>query len=75
MLMDMDEQPPNKLVLDVNLLGALYFARIAAVYLRQGVSPDDHKSLLLMSSAAGYKESPGLFVYQAGLETDGIEAH
>jgi hypothetical protein len=57
-------QTPNKLVLDVNLLGTLYFARIAAVYLRQGAQPGDDKSLVLMSSAAGFKETPGMFLYQ-----------
>ncbi|OAP56326.1 hypothetical protein AYL99_09505 [Fonsecaea erecta] len=56
---------PNQKVLDVNLLGSLYFARIACVYLRQGRKDGDDKSLILFSSVAGFKESPGLFVYQA----------
>jgi NAD(P)-dependent dehydrogenase (short-subunit alcohol dehydrogenase family) len=55
-------------VLDVNLLGTLYFARIAAVYLRQGAQPGDDKSLVLMSSAAGFKDTPGMFVYQVSSE-------
>jgi len=59
-----EEKPPT-LVLDVNLLGTLYFARVAAVYLRQGAKPGDDKSLLLTSSLAGFKESPGMFVYQS----------
>ncbi|KEF63645.1 uncharacterized protein A1O9_01623 [Exophiala aquamarina CBS 119918] len=56
---------PTSKVLDVNLLGSLYFARIASVYLRQGQRQSgDDKSLTLISSVAGFKESPGLFVYQ-----------
>jgi len=59
------EQVPTKAVLDVNLLGVLYFARIASVYLRQNRKEGEDKSLTLLSSVAGFKESPGLFVYQA----------
>lgn len=65
-------QPATSAVLDVNLLGTLYFARIAAVYLRQdnvsasiGHEKSIDKSILLISSVAGFKQSPGLFVYQA----------
>ena len=60
----MRNQVPTKVVLDVNLLGVLYFARIAAVYLRQNRKEGEDKSLLLLSSVAGFKETPGLFVYQ-----------
>lgn len=56
--------PPSTAVLDINLLGALYFARIAAVYLRQGHNGRRDKSLLLTGSLASFKEQPGLFVYQ-----------
>ncbi|KAH9206364.1 hypothetical protein DL95DRAFT_375393 [Leptodontidium sp. 2 PMI_412] len=56
-------KPPTKTI-DVNLLGTLYFSRIAAVYLSQSPSPKD-KSLLLLSSTAGFKETPGLFTYSA----------
>jgi NAD(P)-dependent dehydrogenase (short-subunit alcohol dehydrogenase family) len=52
-------------VLDINLTGTLYFSRIAAVYLRQKATPKDEKGLVLVSSVAGFQESPGLFVYQA----------
>lgn len=58
-------QKPSTKCLDVNLLGTLYFSRIAAVYLKQGASPKEDKSLLLLSSTAGFKETPGLFVYTA----------
>ncbi|KAL1998759.1 hypothetical protein VTN02DRAFT_5626 [Thermoascus thermophilus] len=61
------EEPPPTKVLEVNLIGCLYFARIASVYLRQNRAPDAgaDRSLTLISSVAGFKESPGLFVYQA----------
>ncbi|KAI9376158.1 hypothetical protein BJX61DRAFT_491614 [Aspergillus egyptiacus] len=58
---------PNTKVLDVNLLGCIYVARIASVYLRQNrpSSTRSDRSILLISSVAGFKESPGLFIYQA----------
>lgn len=62
------EEPKQSLrTVDVNLKGVLYFARLAAVYLRQP-SPDDNegsadKSLTLLSSVAGFREDPGLNVY------------
>lgn len=58
------EKPSTK-VIDVNLVGCLYFSRIAAVYLRQHANSSSNKSLVLVSSTAGFKETPGLFVYQA----------
>lgn len=58
-------QAPPSTVLDVNLLGCLYCARIASVYLRQNRSENEDRSVTLVSSVAGFKESPGLFVYQA----------
>ncbi|KAL2871172.1 putative 3-hydroxyacyl-CoA dehydrogenase [Aspergillus lucknowensis] len=63
--MESIRQPPTTKVLDVNLLGCLYVARIASVYLRQGLPTDTDRSIVLVSSVAGFKESPGLFVYQA----------
>lgn len=57
------KEAPNTAVLDINLLGACYFARIAAVYLRQGENRGD-KSLLLTGSLAAFKEQAGLFIYQ-----------
>lgn len=57
-------EPPSTSVLDINLLGALYFARIAAVFLRQGATPGADKSLLLTGSLASFKEQAGLYVYQ-----------
>lgn len=58
-------QPPSTSVLDINLVGALYFARVAAVFLRQGNGSRCHKSLLLVGSLASFKEQPGLCVYSA----------
>ncbi|KAL2841136.1 hypothetical protein BJY01DRAFT_257141 [Aspergillus pseudoustus] len=67
--MESIRQPPTSKVLDVNLNGCLYVARIAAVYLRQnrptGTTTKTDRSITLISSVAGFKESPGLFVYQA----------
>lgn len=57
------ERQPSTAVLDINLLGALYFSRIAAVYLRQGNDSKNDKSLLLTGSLAAFKEQAGLFVY------------
>jgi NAD(P)-dependent dehydrogenase (short-subunit alcohol dehydrogenase family) len=47
----------------VNLVGTLYFSRIAAVYLHQNAKPHEDKSLVLLSSVAGFIETPGLFCY------------
>jgi len=58
------EKEPDTVVLDVNLKGVLYFARIACVYLANS-GPSRDRSLTLLSSVAGFEESPGLFVYQA----------
>ncbi|KAL4759127.1 putative 3-hydroxyacyl-CoA dehydrogenase [Aspergillus foveolatus] len=44
----------------------LEISRIASVYLRQNhPEPEADRSIILISSVAGFKESPGLFVYQA----------
>jgi NAD(P)-dependent dehydrogenase (short-subunit alcohol dehydrogenase family) len=66
---------PDTVVLDVNLKGVLYFSRIACAYLAHGRQRLEEegkgrwekadKSLTLVSSVAGFQESPGLFVYQA----------
>ncbi|KAJ5887732.1 hypothetical protein N7495_007773 [Penicillium taxi] len=58
-------QPATTKVIDVNLNGALYTARIASVYLKQNRPEGTDRSITLISSIAGFKESPGLFVYQA----------
>ncbi|KAL4949233.1 hypothetical protein BDW69DRAFT_203007 [Aspergillus filifer] len=58
--------PPATKVLNVNMNGYLYVARIASVYLRQNrPDPSADRSIILVSSIAGFKETPGLFIYQA----------
>ncbi|KAK1056390.1 hypothetical protein LTR74_014935 [Friedmanniomyces endolithicus] len=66
------EEPKKSMsIVDVNVKGPLYFARVASAYLRQ---PDVNgkastaavdKSLTLVSSVAGFREDPGLYVYVA----------
>lgn len=65
MTLDSVKEEPKKAmnVVDVNLKGELYFARIASVYLRQGRTRAKDKSLTLVSSVAGFREDPGLHVY------------
>ncbi|GAM88937.1 hypothetical protein ANO11243_069710 [Dothideomycetidae sp. 11243] len=66
-------QPPDQTMqtLDINLIGPLYFSRIASVYLRQPHVDDKSataaadKSLTLVSSIAGITETPGLTVYSS----------
>ncbi|KAF3916528.1 hypothetical protein ABW20_dc0101802 [Dactylellina cionopaga] len=66
------QQVPSAKSLDVSLLGTLYFARIACVYLSQDLpkpfspsqsNPD--KNLILISSVLGFKALPGAYLYQA----------
>lgn len=49
------------------MLGTLYFTHVALAAMRPGPgTPDkDNKSITLVSSIAGFKESPGLFAYSA----------
>ncbi|KAJ5261026.1 hypothetical protein N7478_011621 [Penicillium angulare] len=58
-------QAPTHKVLDVNLIGSMYVARIASVYLRHNRGPGADRSILLFSCSSGFKDSPSLFVYQA----------
>jgi len=59
------KQAPSTRTLDVNLLGTLYFTRVAVVYLRQNQTKDDDKSIILTSSVGAFKETPGMPVYLA----------
>jgi NAD(P)-dependent dehydrogenase (short-subunit alcohol dehydrogenase family) len=66
------EEPGKSVkILDVNLKGPVYFARLASVYLRQpGVGENagavaGDKSLTFTSSVAAFREDPGLYVYTA----------
>ena len=59
------EQPETTQTIDINFLGVAYFTRIAVVYLRHGMKgKEDDKSIVLISSAAGFRDSPGLAMYQ-----------
>ncbi|KAI9928975.1 hypothetical protein AWENTII_001358 [Aspergillus wentii] len=58
-------EPPSQKVLDVNLIGCLYTARIASVYPRQNQPDGADRSILLISSSCGFKEAAGFFFYQA----------
>ena len=53
------EKEESRLTLDVNLVGTCMFARIAVVYLKHDKKQGEDKSLTLISSAAGFRESPG----------------
>lgn len=45
------------------MVGPLYFARVATAYLKHNKQPEDDKSIVLFSSAAGFCDAPGLFAY------------
>lgn len=63
------EEPPT-IVLDVNLKAVLFFARIAIVYMADGKTRDRDRSLTMLSSAAGFRPSPGLPVYQVSMQPE-----
>jgi NAD(P)-dependent dehydrogenase (short-subunit alcohol dehydrogenase family) len=62
-------------VIDINLNGTMYFARLALAYLKENhtfdtssttaASISSSKCITLVASVAGFKESPGLFAYSA----------
>lgn len=58
------EDSGNLKTLSVNVIGSLHFARIAAVFLRDGREKGQDRSLVLLSSVNAFRESPGLFIYQ-----------
>ena len=60
------EDSGNLKTLDINLLGTLRFARIAAVFLRENRQKGQDRSLVLLSSVNAFRESPGLYIYQTG---------
>jgi len=59
------EKPDTNITVEVNLLGVLYFVRIALPYLKVGRKEGEDRGIVLVGSAAGFRESPGLPVYQA----------
>lgn len=62
-------------MININLNGTIYFARLAVAFLKENHTFDpktstpesivSSKSITLVSSVAGFKESPGLFAYSA----------
>jgi NAD(P)-dependent dehydrogenase (short-subunit alcohol dehydrogenase family) len=66
---DAIKEPPSTAVLDVNLKGTVFVARVAVHYLRsslaQNTSSQKDASILLVSSVAGFGNWPGLFQYSA----------
>ena len=56
------ESTESNRVIDVNLKGSLYTARIALGYIRQGATGGD---IVLTSSISGFKECAGLTAYTA----------
>lgn len=50
--------------LDINVIGLANFARVAVVFMREGMQKDQNKSLTFMSSVNAFRESPGLYMYQ-----------
>lgn len=60
------EDSGNLSTLNVNLIGTLHFARVAAVFLREGRQEGQDRSLVLLSSVNAFRESPGLYIYQTG---------
>ena len=64
--LDAVKRPPRTAVLDVNLLSALYFCRLAAAYLRHNnESSTLERSITLFSSISGFNDSPGMGTYAA----------
>ncbi|RDL31817.1 Uncharacterized protein BP5553_09219 [Venustampulla echinocandica] len=61
------KEVPKPLVdlIEINLIGSLYFTRIALAYFQQNSTHQDavSKSITLVASAAGFKESSGLVAY------------
>ncbi|KAH9208508.1 hypothetical protein DL95DRAFT_311696, partial [Leptodontidium sp. 2 PMI_412] len=54
---------PSPLTVNVNILGSIFFSRVATVFLREGASPTDDKSLTFISSAAGVIYAPDTPIY------------
>ena len=58
------EQEPDPTVLDVNLKGVLLFTRIACQYLAHANGVKNDKSIVLLSSQAGFHSTVGIPLYQ-----------
>lgn len=68
------DKPETTKVIDVNFVASAHFARIAMVFLKHDRRQGEDKSIVLISSAAGFRDSPGLFMYQVSTQK-GDEIH
>lgn len=59
---DVEKEVDDK-VLDINLRSVLNFTRIALPYLRHNAQPSQNKSITLVSSVAGFLDSPHIPIY------------
>lgn len=57
------QDPGDTRAIDVNFLAACAFARISLPFLRSRNSPSD-SSLTFLSSVTGFRDAPGMFLYQ-----------
>lgn len=67
------QQRPSPRIVEVNLIGSMHFTHVAIPYLKEGKRPEDDKAIVLFSSVAGFKESPGLSTYSVSLAATGPE--
>lgn len=45
----------------------MYFTNVAIPYLKEGKRHKDDKTIVLFSSVAGFKQSPGLSIYSVSM--------
>lgn len=66
-------QQATTAVIDVNVIGSANFARIAVVFLRdgleKGMGKGENRSLTLLSSVNAFRDSPGLYMYQVSISS------
>ncbi|KAI8202286.1 hypothetical protein K4K52_006504 [Colletotrichum sp. SAR 10_76] len=60
------QDPGDLSTLDVNLVGAVRFTRLSVVFLQGKEDVDENKSITLLSSVGGIRDSPGVPLYQTG---------
>ena len=66
------QERATTVVIDVNVIGSANFARIAVVFLRDGLQKDGNRSLTLLSSVNAFRESPGLYMYQVSTHNNSV---
>ncbi|KAI9652882.1 MAG: hypothetical protein M1831_006311 [Alyxoria varia] len=71
------EKPETDVVLDVNLKGSAYFARVALPYLKHGGArtKGNDKSITFLSSITGFMSSPDASMYQVGQPFFSVSKH